>query len=387
MPTAFTNKVGGYNQNSFIGDRTWGSYFGNIVDYKEYYPAHTAYSDKGMTIHSDGKSPTPYARTITQVTSNKPGVFHPPPEMDRFGWVYRDVRNERHISRYKDASPILPQGASEELINCQYASELKALGKVTSASMQLGADLAESVKTTDMIADLAKQLAQSTLDFKRGNLKRALSHLGLSKKELASGSAASKRWLEFVYGWTPLAQSIHDAATSFQEGLRPEDQIFLANGSQSSTWSTYSHVGDVVGYSDYEVGAKSRYAYRVSNATIAKANALGILNPLSIAWELVPFSFVVDWFCPVGNFLEGLTANLGLSFVSGYTSLRVKGRHAYRFSDDTPYMEDPGSWMREDLIFRRETGGYFPIPHLYAKQNPFSTKHVLNATALIRQLF
>jgi hypothetical protein len=28
------------------------------------------------------------------------------------------------------------------------------------------------------------------------------------------------------------------------------------------------------------------------------------LNPLAIAWELVPFSFVVDWFVGVGSYLD-----------------------------------------------------------------------------------
>jgi hypothetical protein len=35
-------------------------------------------------------------------------------------------------------------------------------------------------------------------------------------------------------------------------------------------------------------------------------NGLGLNNPVGIAWELIPFSFVVDWFVPVGKWL---TAN------------------------------------------------------------------------------
>lgn len=30
----------------------------------------------------------------------------------------------------------------------------------------------------------------------------------------------------------------------------------------------------------------------------------GLQDPLSVAWELLPYSFVLDWFIPVGNYLQ-----------------------------------------------------------------------------------
>jgi hypothetical protein len=33
---------------------------------------------------------------------------------------------------------------------------------------------------------------------------------------------------------------------------------------------------------------------------------LGLYDPAGLAWELLPFSFVADWFVPIGNYLENL---------------------------------------------------------------------------------
>jgi hypothetical protein len=36
------------------------------------------------------------------------------------------------------------------------------------------------------------------------------------------------------------------------------------------------------------------------------ARQLGLLDPLSVAWELLPWSFVIDWFIPIGAYLDVL---------------------------------------------------------------------------------
>ena len=64
----------------------------------------------------------------------------------------------------------------------------------------------------------------------------------------------------------------------------------------------------------------------ITNPNLLLANRLGLVNPLSVAWELVPFSFVVDWFSGVGNVLDGYTDLLGLSVVDTYSVRYLRGR-------------------------------------------------------------
>jgi len=41
----------------------------------------------------------------------------------------------------------------------------------------------------------------------------------------------------------------------------------------------------------------------------ALSASLGVNNPVSIVWNAIPFSFVLDWFLPIGNMLENLAIN------------------------------------------------------------------------------
>lgn len=50
---------------------------------------------------------------------------------------------------------------------------------------------------------------------------------------------------------------------------------------------------------------------RYTNPSLALMNDFGIVNPASLAWELVPFSFVIDWFYPIGSYLNSFTDLLG----------------------------------------------------------------------------
>jgi len=51
---------------------------------------------------------------------------------------------------------------------------------------------------------------------------------------------------------------------------------------------------------------------------VSTVGLLGLANPASIIWEKVPYSFVVDWFVPIGAFLDarGVAQSLTGTFVT-----------------------------------------------------------------------
>lgn len=65
-------------------------------------------------------------------------------------------------------------------------------------------------------------------------------------------------------------------------------------------------------------------------------NQLGLLDPVSLAWNLLPMSFVFDWFIPVGTFLDGFTATEGLTYQDGYTTQWVRHTHKANAEPDQP---------------------------------------------------
>jgi hypothetical protein len=69
---------------------------------------------------------------------------------------------------------------------------------------------------------------------------------------------------------------------------------------------------------------KVRLDYELDNPALVQASAVGLTNPLEVAWEVVPFSFVVDWFYPVGDYLSSLDAAVGYRFLGGSRSVTTK---------------------------------------------------------------
>jgi hypothetical protein len=60
--------------------------------------------------------------------------------------------------------------------------------------------------------------------------------------------------------------------------------------------------------------------FTVNNPNTLLMNQMGFINPASIAWEAVPFSFVVDWFANVGQVLNSATDFVGLSMKNPFTT-------------------------------------------------------------------
>lgn len=80
---------------------------------------------------------------------------------------------------------------------------------------------------------------------------------------------------------------------------------------QQNTWSDYMHYFYKGG--ELKLTATCAYTYVLGNVQAmsnhvkrmrAYLQILGFNNPLRTIWELTPFSFVIDWFIPIGDFLE-----------------------------------------------------------------------------------
>lgn len=68
-----------------------------------------------------------------------------------------------------------------------------------------------------------------------------------------------------------------------------------------------------------------QFTARVENRNLALANQLGFTNPLYWAWDNTPWSFMVDWFLPIGTFIESFTAELGFEFQNASVTRTMKG--------------------------------------------------------------
>lgn len=187
----------------------------------------------------------------------------------------------------------------------------------------------------------------------------------------------------------PLFADLHGGYELIHQGLREKGLLMSASRSYSDTveFGSSSTNWEIKGKSTIQSRVKLHAA--VDNAAIANLAQWGFLNPAQIAWELVPYSFVVDWFMPVGNLISACGAHRGLSFVGGFSSTRVSSECEWVY-----YPERSSSSRYEGEGFKgrcwcesydRTAMATFPMPSVYFK-SPFSTSHVTSALALLRQL-
>lgn len=135
---------------------------------------------------------------------------------------------------------------------------------------------------------------------------------------------ASALWLEYWFGWSPLVADIY-AIASLLEGEYEPPQVrassFAKRALKGGSWVNPNY------YNTYSGFATARSTYRgrvvVTNPNLFRARQLGLINPVGIAWELVPFSFVVDWFLPVGDFLNQWQDWVGLSISDASESMKI----------------------------------------------------------------
>lgn len=349
-----------------------------------------AYHDKWPFTRGDRFSPNNYRRTIVLLEDETPMLQSVPPgAIASYGWT-RDywISSEEPL-----LTGVRYDNINAQRSNIKAAARTKALLKLADGKATLGVDLAEAVKTANMLATDATSVVEALLDFKRGNFSSVPARFGISLRDLLSGKFAADKWLQFQYGYKPLYNQIG----SYCELLLPQVKrpLFLFGKSTQSATATqefFRNRDRTRSIGNYSARHKVEYCAKISNAYLRSLSETGLINPLSVAWELVPYSFVVDWFVPVGNLLEALTATAGLDFVWGFESdtLDFSLREEAVIGNITSapgYVTQNAKRRIRAKSFERTVLSGFELPELYAKANPFSTSHITSAVSLIRNLF
>lgn len=262
----------------------------------------------------------------------------------------------------------------------------RCLNKIGSQKAQLGVTLAEARKTLNMIATSAITLLSAYRAARRLNWKLVIQLLGRppgSPKKFHGG--IPNRWLEYQYGWKPLMGDISGAYQALKELLEPDPPLLLhAVSKKSNRWS-----GSELSQLDMVWQGKEVQVMRLDAAItqprLRTASQLGLLNPYEVLWEIVPFSFLLDWFMPVGNVLSAITSTEGLTFISGSHTYTGEGHvtihRTHSYLPSWP-LTDPGSVEVERYDMVRNVLPGWPVPGLYTTDNPLSTARVKNALAL-----
>lgn len=124
--------------------------------------------------------------------------------------------------------------------------------------------------------------------------------------------AAANSWLLYRYGVVPVMLSIEDAAKSVDRAVGRVRQTSRGNISLSKTKRDVATKDLFSIYrQDYAIETYSELSVRCTildevEATWWDNAGLSMKNLAMLPWELLPYSFVVDWFANVGDYLASL---------------------------------------------------------------------------------
>lgn len=272
--------------------------------------------------------------------------------------------------------------------------------EIANRRINLAQMFAERRQTVNLITNTARRIARSLTHVRRGRIVEAARVLGLGNdpRIKPSGSVASD-WLALQYGWKPLLSDVHGACetlanASYQKPLRIATLTKRSAGQLRILPATFfTGLYAVPGkFERFETSrCRLESVYEVSNELIRAGGQTGILDPLTLAWELVPYSFVVDWFIPVGNFLSRLRFDDGLTFVSALqTQLAImNGQIIPNASTSIPsggkvlVRNCSGNVISNAIRKERKIISSLSVD-LPRFKDPFSPTHALNAIALLR---
>lgn len=217
-----------------------------------------------------------------------------------------------YTGNYFAPSPAISEG------NIRDIATTGAWAKAQQSEVLLGTVLAEGHKTIQSFVAIAKRLIHIGRNLRRLKLHKLAKEL--TAKEL------SNRWMEGRYAIRPFIYDVKGVLEALTAEKNPDWQTFRSGSSVSGVVTQ----NDVVVRDDSSVRVTvGASAYRVITA---RAGVLcfvkpdspavwGLDQPLETLWELVPFSFVVDWFFNVGKTVAAWTPNPGVHALASWVSV------------------------------------------------------------------
>nr|QDH88751.1 MAG: hypothetical protein H1BulkLitter6286_000004 [Leviviridae sp.] len=407
----------GYPKSDFSTEHCTGQWTlgGSVVDHYDFTSSYQSFAADKVGANSVGypahKENTVYTAFEVK-TRNSPAHWS---GNTIYGWQGAGTWPISSISGVADPSALVTDinGQAQDEAKQKMINQL--ISNVKDQKVNVGNFAAEFKQTCGTVTDAASRIASAIRAVKHGDLRRAASTLVSGRhgnegnqnhtrrttrrrRYLSTGSAADD-WLQLKYGWMPLLSDVNGACEELARTLtyRPDIRKVSAQAKvqrekslsfpkYATTWPTCSGKGSV------EITCKGVVEYQVASRVTSFLANTGLINPLEVAWEVIPYSFVVDWFLPVGSFLNNLDYDTGLVFLRGWITFHGSSRVEIRtdngggFDGVTSQTWSGGSIQSDARGYHRDPLGGFPAVPSPSLKDPISLAHVENALALLRQV-
>lgn len=294
------------------------------------------------------REPSSYSRWGTRIEGVTPGKYLVGPLKSLYVEdAYIDRANLNTAFSIADNNPHffagqthLPKHSAGEVNNSRIKCEAKALADLASSKASMGENLAQLNQTVDLfgtVVDGSLDLYRAYRALRRGRFPKIKDLNARNLKRLVRERNVERRlanyWLSYWYGFKPLVSDAYGLYELMQEQAL---KSLLVHGRGRSSVQHSGHFEYVKQSSQLAPGLSFSDSSSVSHQMhltgkvdggyqlARNLNRIGMLNVPALAWELVPFSFVLDWKVPVGQVLTNLTATAGLTFVGGSSTVRYE---------------------------------------------------------------
>lgn len=306
----------------------------------------------------------------------------------------------------------------KQLDDTQRKASEKFYKALRDSDLNLAVDIAEWKQASSMIADTGLKIRELAMRCKRfsnfvwyvqklvftkyGNdwrhpemrrLRKLIPRYHRSRFTSPQQTFAST-WLSYQYGWRPLMSTLY-GLVELQRN-RAKTMRIKATSAKKDTRYTVDSWNGIVLTSTIHNSSRSQIVcdVMVDSTILNDVSRLTTLNPAAIAWELVPYSFVVDWFLDIGRYLEeletALAVGVGLKFVRGYTTdvQLTTVRHVFGPGQGPVYfMEGQADHHERNVWKNRIKLTSLPYPFFPKFQVKLGAERVLSAAALLQNIF
>jgi hypothetical protein len=194
---------------------------------------------------------------------------------------------------------------------------IEAAGKARSGALMLLVEIAEAKKTVALVRE-AVATVQKRVHHVTRVTKGRYKHL-LKAHDIYR--AFGDTWLEARYGWNQMIYSTSDALDAYVALQKPKEYIVTGRswaGSPDAPISVVQmnisrhkkaqSVYSIADHASNNIVKRATVAVKIRNGSAAVDH-----NLAAFGWEIVPYSFVVDWFVNLGDLFRAHWPNPGIS--------------------------------------------------------------------------
>lgn len=278
-----------------------------------------------------------------------------------------------------------------------------------SIEANIAQDIAQFGQLKTLVASTTRNLAKAYKCVKAKNFDGALAALANEKRGprartyrewgLNASKTAAENWLQLQYAWKPLLHDVDGLMRLFAQTIvqRPPLRTVRAVSNPDESNYLINQGPFLTGAPPVKMEIKEKQTvkvvirYTVRSELTTYVQQLGFTNPVNLAWEVLPYSFVVDWFIPIGPYLSSVSAWQGLTFKDGsvtrFARQEVNAAFDQSVTSGANTQRKAGSFQRTWIKIQRDKLTAFPRKDLPSFKDPRSLEHALNGIALLRTAF